>query len=317
MVGLSKKRFFALPSELRRFGILGINARNIEFMLGPGKRSLYPSVDNKVLTKEICISNNIPVSETYAIINRFGDISKAIELIENLDEFVIKPASGTAGHGILVVIGKKGNKFETSKGESFSLSQMRYHISTILSGLYSLGSHTDAAIIEKRIPPHSVFGGLAVTGTPDIRIIIYKGTPVMAMLRLPTNISGGRANLHQGALGVGIDLKKGFTLGGVWQNRLLDVHPDTGEQIQGLAIPEWEKVVMVATKFSDIVGLRYIGVDIVIDAEQGPIILEANARPGLSIQLANRRGLWPGLQLIDKRTKLRFKYQKDSKYLLD
>jgi hypothetical protein len=66
-----------------------------------------------------------------------------------------------------------------------------------------------------------------------------------------------------------------------------------------------------------LVGLRYIGVDIVIDAEQGPIILEANARPGLSIQLANRRGLWPGLQLIDKRTKLRFKYQKDSKYLLD
>jgi len=299
VVQLSKWRSFALPSDLKRFGILGINARNIDFLLGPDMRSLYPYVDNKVLTKKICSSCHIPVPETYAIIDRFGDISKSLRLLEKLDEFVIKPAHGAGGHGILVVVRKKDSKFETSKGEILSLPRIRYHISTILSGLYSLGSHPDAAIVEKRIAPHSVFTGIAVGGTPDIRLIVYKGVPVMGMLRLPTKASKGRANLHQGAVGVGINLKTGQTFGGVRHNRLSDIHPDTGANIQGIVIPQWSKMLTIAMKLSDAIGLQYIGVDIVLDSEEGPMALEVNARPGLSIQIANRAGLWPRLRTID------------------
>lgn len=299
MVQLTKWRSFALPSELKRFGILGINTRNIDFLLGLHKRSLYPYVDNKVLTKKICNSHHIPVPETYAIIDRFGDISKSLELLETLDEFVIKPAHGAGGHGIIVVISKKDNKFEISKGELLSLPHIRYHISTILSGLYSLGSHPDAAIIEKRIAPHPLFKGLTVNGTPDIRIIVYKGVPVMAMLRLPTKASKGRANLHQGAVGVGINLKTGQTFGGVRHNRLSDIHPDTGVNTHGLVIPQWSDMLAMAMKLSDAIGLQYVGVDIVLDSEQGPVVLELNARPGLSIQIANQAGLWPRLRAID------------------
>ena len=45
--------------------------------------------------------------------------------------------------------------------------------------------------------------------------------------------------------------------------------------------------------------LGYIGVDFVVDPILGPLILELNARPGLNIQLANREGLLPRLNLID------------------
>lgn len=38
-------------------------------------------------------------------------------------------------------------------------------------------------------------------------------------------------------------------------------------------------------------GGGYFGIDIVVDASLGPSILELNARPGLSIQLATGRGL--------------------------
>jgi alpha-L-glutamate ligase-like protein len=299
VVQLTKWRSFALPSELKQFGILGINARNIDFLLVSHTRSLYPYVDNKVLTKKICNSHHIPVPETYAIIDRFGDISKSLELLENLDDFVIKPAHGAGGHGIIVVISKKDNKFETSKGELLSLPDTRYHISTILSGLYSLGSHPDAAIIEKRIAPHPLFASLTAGGTPDIRIIVYKGVPVMAMLRLPTKVSKGRANLHQGAVGVGVNLKTGQTFGGVRHNRLSDVHPDTGANMSGLVIPQWSNMLTMAMKISDAIGLQYVGVDIVLDSEQGPVVLELNARPGLSIQIANRTGLSPRLKAID------------------
>ena len=45
--------------------------------------------------------------------------------------------------------------------------------------------------------------------------------------------------------------------------------------------------------------MGYIGVDFVIDAKIGAVVLEANARPGLAIQVAHRIGLLPRLKLID------------------
>ena len=52
-------------------------------------------------------------------------------------------------------------------------------------------------------------------------------------------------------------------------------------------------------KLADALEMGYIGVDFVIDAKIGPVVLEANARPGLAIQVAHRIGLLPRLQLID------------------
>ena len=119
------------------------------------------------------------------------------------------------------------------------------------------------------------------------------------MLRLPTKTSKGRANLHQGAVGVGINLKTGQTFGGVRHNRLSDIHPDTGTNIHSLVIPQWSNMLTMAMKISDAIGLQYVGVDIVLDSELGPVVLELNARPGLSIQIANRAGLSPRLCAID------------------
>jgi hypothetical protein len=50
---------------------------------------------------------------------------------------------------------------------------------------------------------------------------------------------------------------------------------------------------------AEAVGLGYLGVDIVVDAAAGPLLLEANARPGLAIQTANGLGLVPCLDRID------------------
>jgi hypothetical protein len=52
---------------------------------------------------------------------------------------------------------------------------------------------------------------------------------------------------------------------------------------------------------ADETGLGYVGADLVVDAIQGPVLLEMNARPGLMIQLANRAGLLPRLREIERR----------------
>jgi alpha-L-glutamate ligase-like protein len=297
-VGASR-RFWAWPGELSEAGIIGINRRNGRFVLPMNPRRLYPRVDEKHITKGICTAAGIPVPETYALIENNGDVKRFLELSGNRPDFVIKPAAGSAGRGIVVVARHDGCEFFTSSGQRYTAADLRYHIATVLSGLYSLQGQPDLAIIEQRIVCHETFMNVSEGGTPDVRVVLYRGVPAMAMVRLPTRSSRGKANLHQGAAGAGVDLRTGVTCGGVCQDRAVSRHPDTGHPIAGIEVPFWHDLLRAAMKLAGGLELGYIGVDFVVDATLGPVVLEANARPGLNIQVANRRGLAPRLQYID------------------
>ena len=294
-----RRRMFVWPAELEESGVLGINQRNLAFIQESNARALYPRVDNKIITKTICHAHGIPVPETYAVIRRYGDVRRFPKLIGDRTEFVVKPASGAAGRGIIVIARRKGKDYETPGGRLISEGDLDYHLSTILSGLYSLGGQVDNAIVEQRIIMHPTMERIAVGGTPDVRVILYRNVPVMAMVRLPTIQSEGRANLHQGAAAAAVHLVTGRTFGGVCNNRMIARHPDTGELIGGLEIPGWRELLGAAMKLADALDMGYIGVDFVIDAKIGPVVLEANARPGLAIQVAHRIGILPRLKLIE------------------
>lgn len=295
----NSKRFWAWPEELHRRGILGINNRNVEFILEHNPRSLYPRVDNKLKTKEICQEHGIQVPETYFVMTEHSQCPQFLDMIGNRTEFVVKPASGAAGRGIVVVAGRLGNNFFSTSGRLIEWTDLRYHLSTILAGLYSLGGQIDQIIVERRIVSHPLLKSIAVEGTPDIRVILYRGVPVMAMIRLPTRASGGRANLHQGAVAAAIELDTGRTFGGVCRDRAISHHPDTQQPIAGIELPFWHDVLEGAMKLSDALEMGYVGIDFVIDQDTGPVVLEANARPGLAIQLAHRQGIVPRLKYID------------------
>lgn len=294
-----QNRFWAWPDELRRRGILGINERNLSFILEWNPRAHYPRVDNKLLTKEICQSNDIPVPETYGVIRTQSELAKLDAMLADRRDFVMKPARGAAGRGILVVAGRRPQGFKTPSGNLITWSDLRYHLSTTLSGLHSLGGQMDEVIIERRIISHPALVGVTVGGTPDVRVILYRGVPVMAMVRLPTTQSGGRANLHQGAVAAAIHLSDGVTYGGVCRSRVIARHPDTNEPIAGIEIPNWHALLEGAMRLGDCLEMGYVGVDFVIDSDLGPVVLEANARPGLAIQVAHRHGLLPRLAYVD------------------
>lgn len=306
-MSVDRRRFWATPGELRRFGLLGMNRRNAEYLLGANPREHYPRVDDKLQTKRICEARGVPVPATFAVIDRHGDIGRLADLVRVRPEFVIKPARGSGGKGIVVVAGHDDGRFTTSCGQRLRLGDLRHHLSTILSGLHSLGALPDAAIIEQRIVRHAAFENLAVGGTPDIRVIVYRGVPVMAMVRLPTRASQGRANLHQGAIAAAIDLRTGRTHGGVCRDRPIDRHPDTGAPIGGFDVPCWDGVLAAAMRLADILELGYLGLDFVVDEKAGPLLLEANARPGLAIQVAGRQGLVPRLEFVDRQPAERLK----------
>jgi alpha-L-glutamate ligase-like protein len=212
----------------------------------------------------------------------------------------VKPARGSQGDGIIVVTGRARNSYRTADGQLLDEDDMRFHVSNILSGVYSLGGQTDKALIEYRVNFDPVFEAITYRGVPDVRIIVYRGVPVMAMVRLPTRASGGKANLHQGAIGTGVDMASGTTLTAVWRTEIVSEHPDTGNLVSGVRIPHWDTLIELAARSFELTGLGYQGIDIVLDRDKGPLILELNARPGLAIQIANQAGLQPRLELVER-----------------
>jgi glutathione synthase/RimK-type ligase-like ATP-grasp enzyme len=96
-----------------------------------------------------------------------------------------------------------------------------------------------------------------------------------------------------------VDLRTGRTFGGVCRDRAVSAHPDTRRPVAGVQVPSWPRVIDAAMKLAEALEMGYVGVDFVLDAQLGPVVLEANARPGLAIQIANRQGLLPRLAYID------------------
>ena len=212
----------------------------------------------------------------------------------------MKPNRGAAGRGILVITGQDGGFFIRHNGKRLREADIHQHVADIVSGLYSLGGQADAALIQRRVLPHADLERVSYKGTADLRLILYRHVPAMAMLRLPTKRSGGRANLHQGAIGAGVDIESGETCHAVLHDRQASHHPDTGESVLGFRVPFWPQILEMSRTVSRAVGMGYLGVDIVLDRDDGPLLLEANARPGLAIQIANNAGLVPRLQAIDQ-----------------
>jgi len=280
--------------ELRARGVLGMNERNTDYIMRFNPRRLYPLVDDKLRTKELAIAAGIAVPQLYGVIRTEHDIGSLGEMVRDRQDFAIKPAHGSGGDGIMVVTGRSPrvpDVYRLADGTMVNESAIGFHLTNILAGQFSLGGHRDVALLEYCIKVDPIFDELCFQGVPDIRVIVLRGYPVMAMIRLPTRRSRGKANLHQGAVGAGLDIASGVTTFGVLGNERAVEHPDTGMPIAGLAIPRWEYLLKLAARCYELTGLGYVGVDIVLDRQFGPLILELNARPGLNIQICNRAGL--------------------------
>jgi alpha-L-glutamate ligase-like protein len=292
--------------DLKELGILGINNRVGRYILRHNKRSNYPLVDDKVLTAKRAEAWGIAMPENYMVIENYGSLKNLHTKILNYDSFVVKPANGSQGNGIIVIkeIIKEEKNGEVrvlcrrSNDKLMDIEEVKHHISGILSGLYSLSGQSDTAIIQAKIDKHPIFDDYSFGGIPDIRVIVFEGYPVMSMVRLPTKSSDGRANLHQGAIGAGLNLKDGSNNNAVIRNQVVDIHPDTGHKLATLKLPFWREILELAAQCYDMVELGYLGADIVLTPDQGPILLELNARPGLGIQIANLAGLVPRLEKI-------------------
>ena len=286
--------------RLREHGILGMNCRNAEFVLDCNSRRAIGLADDKLRLHELCQSAGIATPALLGVVRHLAELADLRGKLTGRRDMVIKPARGSGGRGVLVLTDGSAKGFRRTNGAACTWPQIADHIADVLCGMHSLGAEPDVALLQERVRLHPEFAPIATGGVPDLRIIVYRNVPAMAMLRLPTRTSGGRANLHQGGLGVGIDLTTGVSHHAVHRGRAVERHPDTGALLLGRPVPHWDAAVALAIQAATAVNLGYLGVDIVIDAGHGPLLLEVNARPGLAIQHANDAGLAARLHAIDR-----------------
>ncbi len=291
---------WAIAQRLAGTGVLGMNARNGDYILACNPRERYPLVDDKLKTKELAQKAGLAIPELYASFQYGAEVKRARQRIGHYENFVVKPANGSGGHGILVIRGRIGDNLRLANHRMLTWDDLVFHMQETIGGIYSLSGQDDSVIVEYCVEFDRVFESITHLGVPDIRLIVYQGVPVMGMLRLPTSESEGKANLHQGAIGAGIDLATGRTLTAVWRNSIVHQHPDSLAPVSGVVIPHFDRMLEIAAGCNAMTGLGYVGVDLVLDRDKGPLMLELNARPGLNIQIANRAGLAARLKAVDR-----------------
>lgn len=279
--------------------ILGMNARYQYTKLNSSDSKKYGF--SKLKTKDLLTENNILTAQVFHVFTSIQDI-------ENINwdiiptPFVIKPASGSAGKGIWIITKKFANKsvWKNSHNQNITEDDLNLHVANILDGEFSTWGSNHKAMVEEMIPAHPELSKYAYRGTPDIRVIVFNSVPVMAMARIPTKESDGKANLDQGAIGLGIDMSTGITTFAVKGKQERITHfPGTKKKVAGILIPQWTKVLEVAVKSANAAGYKFMGADVFIHPEKGPMIVELNGYPGLSIQLCNRAGLKRRIERVE------------------
>jgi len=295
-------RFGSAIEKGRRNDVLGINKRNRDYVFKHNPANLFSHL-SKDRMKATMHQLDIPTPRTYIMVEDKRHLPLAAKMMIRHSSFVIKPSKGLGGEGILVVdrTGKgKASRFH-AKGQEFSLDELKAHVTQIIDGGFT-SDWSDVAIIEEKVVTDEAISDYFWKGVPDIRVIVFEGFPVMSMTRLPTQESDGAANLHKGAIGMGLRIEDGSGVNPFWPGHggSIEKHPDTGAVLTTMVVPNWSRLLEIACLAQGASRLGYVGVDIVLD-RKGPMVLEVNKRPGLEIQNTNLAGLLARLRFVEER----------------
>lgn len=282
-------------------GAIGLNRRNRDVIARCNPPRLIALANDKIASKRALVAHGIATPACIRNLSSTGEIDQALYSLLSVQPhgFVVKPSRGSQGHGVTIFNGVHEGSYIPLHGSAVGPREFEYMVARLLSGEYTKGHPGDRVIIEERILPSDSWGLQNLPGAPDLRVIVYLGVPVMAMLRLPTIASQGRANLHKGGIGLGIDLKSGKSVHAIWNGRPARYHPDTGDDMLGRNIDALDQCLDISRRCSEAVPLGYLGVDLMLDRRTGPCVVEINARAGLAIQVANQRGFAAAFEAVE------------------
>jgi alpha-L-glutamate ligase-like protein len=282
----------------KTYWLLGQNARNLNYIKNYNTKIAKKLADSKLNTKEFLSANSVATPETIMTINNENTIDDSL-FDKLIPPFVVKPNWGFWGKWILIFTKISSSlDYITNDWQVFTKKELLSHFRAILDWFYSLSWNRDKVLIEKKIELDEEIELLWKYWLPDIRIIVFNMVPVMAMLRVPTEISNWKANIHAWACWVWIDIW-------TWKLTYITSYSKIIKSIPGvwdvrwLKLPDWDKALALAVKSQQVTKIWYIWCDIVLDKVLWPLVLELNIRPWLEVQMANLSPLKNRLRKVE------------------
>jgi hypothetical protein len=314
--------------------ILGMNKRNNTYITEFNPKKGIRLANNKIQTKKFLTQRGIPVPQTIAHIKTrqerlYFDFSKITHTT-----FVIKPNKWSKGSGIFIIkemrlrkdyqptqqVQETGEKtfwdrfnifnqnfdavydswYEFFVGSTWISEQnLKEKCLWIFDGSYSSNNKSDTILLEDRLLPGIGFTEFCEYGLADMRVIIFNLVPMIAMLRMPTKESWGKANLAQGGIWLGLDIItwKINSLYRKWKSYTSEFPPEW-QHFKGKTIPYRKEIIQYSANAQYFVNIGYLGMDWVI-TQKWPKLLEINARSWLEIQNITGKPLLSIMQKIE------------------
>ncbi len=251
------------------------------------------SLNNKIVFSRIVASYGCRVPEYHAVIRDgrmtpvgdrydFRAPEDVIDACLSGDSFIVKPASGGRGYGVMAL---------TSEGDGIALNYRQVEPGLVRGALSSLREGTVLELVRHRAFAHEIFP----EATNSMRVLtmwdMARKEPfiVYAAHRFGRPESSPTDNYSRGGVISLVDLETG-ALGPAYSDHgraepvWYESHPDTGTRIEGVVIEDWrrfvERLLQLCREMSFI---PYIGWDIVL-TDDGFCVLEGNNYPDVTFQ---------------------------------
>ncbi|MCR5182209.1 MAG: hypothetical protein K6D56_04250 [Clostridia bacterium] len=141
-------------------------------------------------------------------------------------------------------------------------------------------------LVEEVVRQHPTMDLLCSTSVNTIRVITIlkdgEARIVAGGIRMGQN-GIFVDNFNAGGIGVVYDLKTGVVISDGYdkQRRVYKTVPESGVTLKGFQIPLWDEVVSLVKEASLVVPqVGYVGWDVAISADRGPLLIEGNSYPG-------------------------------------
>lgn len=215
------------------------------------------------------------------------DIEAMTEFISRHNDFIVKPLSSSMGEGV-----------------------QKVHGNNIQCVLDIMDEYKNGIIAEEIINQGSEMSIVHPESVNTVRIATYVINGKVNILRASVRFGRGDAvidNASRGGVIGSIDLSTGIItavcdkLG----HRYI-YHPDTGQQILGFQMPQWNDALQLAERLARVVhNCKYVGWDLAYSVG-GWVMVEGNSRGQFGVyQIPSQRGIRKELEALDPKA-LRF-----------
>lgn len=268
----------------------------VYYRILPKINSNYFLLDNKNIFETILNGSNLPYPRTILkiqkgiifdsenkIIDSKQDFKKLIEKEKN-NKLFLKPADCGSGGKEIVSYNKVNGHYFSQNKEEINFE----NISRKLNTEYILQEGIENYGFLKEIHPYSL-NTFRVMTFFDRKI----GAKVIYAILKAGNNEANTDNAHTGGIYVGINLENGNLMDKGFDEDLNEflMHPLTKIDFRNENIKDFKKVIEIAEKAGNLFpSLTFIGWDIALTKE-GPVILEGNSSPGLTIIQRTQGGL--------------------------